>query len=162
MAVVGRKGQDMEQLNQQMALKTLHGCTSTGFPNLFLTALSQAGVGVNQVQRLEAQAEHNAYIIAQAQKRAGSAQKIAVEPTEEACNAWGDELASAAHLTAGILACTPGYFSLEGDAKNLTQEQLGKMGRNGLYGQGYMKYARTLEKWQKQGDMAGMAVNVSA
>lgn len=161
MAVRGKDGQDMEELNKQMALKTLHGCTSYGFPNLFLTALSQAGVGVNQVQRLEAQGVHNSYILAEAQRRVGDTQKPIIEPSEDACQKWGDELESAAHLTAGILACTPGYFTLEGDAANLSQETLGKMGRSGLYGQGYLKYAQTMEDWRNTGDLPGIEITVS-
>ena len=158
MAVRGKDDQDMEELNKQMALETLHGCMCSGFPNLFLTPLSQAGVGVNQVQRLEAQSVHNGYIIAEGQQKVGNQKKPIIEPTEGACKQWGDELASAAHLTAGVLACTPGYFTLEGDAANIPPEALGKMARTGLYGQGYMKYAQILEKWRESGDLAGIEI----
>lgn len=158
MAVQGKDGQDMEELNKEMALKTLHGCMTFGFPNLFATAMSQAGVGVNQVQRLEAQSAHIGYIIAESQRKVGNDKKPVIEPTEPACDQWGDEIASAAHLTSAVLTCTPGYFTLEGDAVNLTPDQLGKMARCGLYGQGYMKYARTMEKWREAGELKGVDV----
>lgn len=159
MAVIGKNGEDMEALSKTMDLQTLHGCISYNFPNLFLLGLSQAGVGVNQVQRIEAQATHNAKIIADAEKVVGKGRKPIIEPTEEACKTWGDELASCAHLTSGILSCLPGYFTLEGDAARLPQEALGKMARSGLYGQGYLAYARILDDWRVKGDLQGLKVD---
>ncbi|KAF7195409.1 FAD-binding monooxygenase ausC [Pseudocercospora fuligena] len=158
MAVIGKDGQDMDDMNKKLSLESLHGCMSAGFPNLFTTALSGAGVGVNQVQRLNEQGIHNAYIVTEAQRRADG-KKVVIEPSEKACQEWGDEIQSAAHLTAGILACTPGYFSLEGDIANIDQDTLGKMGRHGLYGQGYLKYAGILEKWRADGKLKGLEVS---
>lgn len=157
MTVVGRDGQDMEALNKTMDLKTLHGCIAHGFPNLFTTPLAQAGVGVNQVQRLEVQSAHIGYIIAEAERRA-SGKRAIIEPTSEACDQWGDEIASAAHLTGAILHCTPGYFTLEGDAASWGPEVLMKVARNGLYGQGFLKYSKVLDGWRKQGNLEGMQV----
>ena len=158
MEVKGKDGQDMEALSKQMDLLTLHGCTSHGFPNLFTMSLAQAGVGVNQVQRLDEQTMHIAYLIAEAEQKVGKGSKPIVEPTAEACQKWGDELAANAHLTSGILACTPGYFTLEGDAEHIPKEALGKMARTGLYGQGYMAYARILDQWRANGEMKGIEV----
>lgn len=107
MNVVGKDGADMEGLSKAMDLQTLHGIISHKFPNLFLLGLAQAGVGANQVQRIEAQAKHNANIITQAQRKVGNDKKAIIEPTEEACKTWGDELAANAHLTSGILSCLP-------------------------------------------------------
>lgn len=161
MAVTGRNGQDMEALSKQMDLATLHGVICNGFPNLFIEALAQAGVGVNQVQRLEAQSIHTAHIIAEAERKAGPGEKAIIEPTAEACKAWGDELAASAHLTSGIMACTPGYFTLEGDAERIPQEALGKMARTGLYGQGFMAYSRLLEDWRARQDLNGLEISVA-
>ena len=55
-----------------------------------------------------------------------------------------------------MAACTPGYFTLEGDVPNLPQEVLVKLGRNGLYGQGYLKYARILDEWRENGKLEGL------
>ena len=144
-----------------MDLLTLHGCICNNFPNLFTLSLAQAGVGVNQVQRIEEQSMHIAYIIAEAEQKAGEAKKAIIEPTTEACQKWGDELASYAHLTAGILACTPGYFTLEGDAEHIPQEALGKMARTGLYGKGYRAYARILDEWRAGGELKGIEVKAA-
>lgn len=158
MKVKGRDGQDMEELHKQLAFPTLHGCLGYGFPNLFFTALNQAGVGVNQVQRLERQSEHIGYIIAEAGKRLNGEKKPIIEPSSEACQKWGDEIASAAHLTAGMLACTPGYFTIEGDASHIPPEILTKMARTGIYGQGYLKYVRILDAWEAEGKLSGLVV----
>ena len=159
MNIIGKDGEDMEGLSKKMDLLTLHGCTSHNYPNLFLLSLAQAGVGVNQVQRIEAQAEHNANIVAEAQRKVGEGKKPIIEPTEEACKAWGDELASSAHLTSGVLSCLPGYFTLEGDAERIPKEALGKMARSGLYGQGYLAYASILDDWRAKGDLEGIQVD---
>lgn len=158
-AVKGKNGQDMEELNKAMDLKTLHGCISHGFPNLFHMSLAQAGVGVNQVQRIEEQTIHIAHIISEAEQKTSHP---VIEPDEAACDKWGDELASAAHLTGAILACTPGYFTLEGDAAHIPPEVLPKMARTGLYGQGYLKYAQTLGEWRADGRLEGMEVASAA
>jgi hypothetical protein len=158
MAVLGRTNQDMESLNKSMDLKLLHGATAYGFPNLLLTSPGQAGVGVNQVQRLEEQSKHLAYIIAEAERRAGSGKKAVIEPTEEACAAWGDTIASAAHLTSAMAQCTPGYFTLEGDVPNIPPEVFPKMARMGFLGQGYRKFEQILRAWRKEGHMEGVTV----
>ena len=46
--------------------KTLHGITSRGFPNQFYTGFIQGGVSANTTAMFEQQAEHIAYIIAEA------------------------------------------------------------------------------------------------
>ena len=158
MKVKGREGQDMEELSKNLAFATLHGCLSYGFPNIFFTALNQAGCGVNQVQRLERQSEHIGYIIAEAEKRLNGKKKLIIEASNEACQKWGDEIASAAHLTAGMLACTPGYFTLEGDASYIPPEILTKVARTGIYGQGYLKYVRILDAWEADGNLNGIVV----
>lgn len=159
MAVRGRSGQDMEQLNQTMDFKTLHGIVAHDFPNLFFPGLNQAGVGVNQVQRLVAQTEQIAYIIAAAEQKT---KKPVIEPTEAACEAWGDQLAGVAHLTAAMLACTPGYFTLEGDAARLPVEVLPKLARTGVYGRGLLEYLGIMDQWREKGDMQGLDVSAAA
>lgn len=161
MKIVGKNGDDMEELSKKMELQTLHGCMCHGFPNCFLLGLAQAGVGANQVQRIGAQAVHNANIVTQAEAKAGAGKKAVIQPTQDACSAWGDELASSAHLTSGILSCLPGYFTLEGDAKHIPPDILGKMARTGLYGQGYLAYARILDDWRAKGDLNGLQVEAS-
>ena len=59
--------------------KTLHGMTSRGFPNQFFTGFIQGGVSANTTAMFEQQAEHIAYIIAEALRRGATT----VEPSED-------------------------------------------------------------------------------
>ncbi|KPI45180.1 Ketocytochalasin monooxygenase [Cyphellophora attinorum] len=140
--VRGTNGKDMEELNKAMDLKTLHGLISYGFPNLFTPSLAQAGVG--------------------AEKQVGKEHKTIITVEEKACDKWQDELQANAHLTGAIVQCLPGYFTLEGDVAHLPPEALGKMSRGGLYGQGYLKYAKILDEWRAKGDLEGLNVASAA
>ena len=64
--------------------KSLHGMTSRGFPNQFFTGFIQGGVSANTTAMLEQQAEHIAYIIAEAMARGATT----VEPSQEAQDGW--------------------------------------------------------------------------
>jgi hypothetical protein len=160
--VHGQHGKDMEELNKSMDLKTLHGLISYGFPNLFTPSLAQAGVGVNQVQRIHDQTVQIGYMIAEAERQVGKEHKTIITVEEKACDKWQDELQANAHLTGAIVQCLPGYFTLEGDVAHLPPEALGKMSRGGLYGQGYLKYAKILDEWRAKGDLEGLKVASAA
>lgn len=162
MVTTGKDSKDMEKLNQAVELKTLYGLIAHGFPNLFLMSLSQAGVGVNQVQRIHDQTVAIGSIINEAERQVGKNNKTIIEPEEAACDKWQDELEASAHLTAAMVACTPGYFTLEGDIANMPQEVLMKLGRNGIYGQGYLKYAKILDEWKAKGDLEGLNITSAA
>ena len=58
--------------------------TSRGFPNQFFTGFIQGGVSANTTAMFEQQAEHIAYIIAEALKRGATT----VEPSQEAQDDW--------------------------------------------------------------------------
>ena len=93
--------------------QSLHGMTSRGFPNQFFTGFIQGGVSGNTTAMLEQQAEHIAYIIAQAHgarrdhRRAepGSpgrlGQRRSAKPRDR-------------HYSAFEMSCTPGYYNNEG------------------------------------------------
>ncbi|PWQ83998.1 monooxygenase, partial [Enterococcus faecium] len=71
----------------------------------------QGGVSANTTAMFEQQAQHIAYLIAEAQKRGATV----VEPTQEAQDNWVRtvrELSS--DNSAFELSCTPGYYNNEG------------------------------------------------
>ena len=80
------KGRDGVLLHDHWAngYKTLHGFATTGFPNWFYIGVSQNGLSVNMTAMFDDQAQHIAYIIAEAKKRGATE----VEPTPEAQDAW--------------------------------------------------------------------------
>ncbi len=67
-AIEGRDGLSLFD-HWRDGYKTLHGMTSRGFPNQFHTGFIQGGVSANTTAMFEQQAEHIAYIIAEAVKR---------------------------------------------------------------------------------------------
>ena len=85
--------------------------TSRGFPNQFFIGFIQGGVSANTTAMFEQQAEHIAYIIAEAQNRGATT----VEPSQEGQDAW---VATVRELSidnsAFELSCTPGYYNNEG------------------------------------------------
>ncbi len=82
-AIEGRDGLSLFDYWQD-GYKTLHGMTSRGFPNQFFMGFIQGGVSANTTAMFEQQAEHIAYIIAEAQKRGATT----VEPSQEGQDAW--------------------------------------------------------------------------
>lgn len=128
---------------------TLHGMTSRGFPNQFHTGFIQGGVSANTTAMFEQQAEHIAYIIAEALKR----RVTVVEPSEEGQNSWVNTIRELAFdNTAFDLSCTPGYYNNEGRG-------FGDAGRSFLgepYGPGFYAFEDLLRDWRAAGDLKGL------
>ena len=109
-AIEGRDGLSLFD-HWHDSYKTLHGMTSRGFPNQFFTGFIQGGVSANTTAMFEQQAEHIAYIIAEAQKRGATT----VEPSQEGQDAWVRTVRELAiDNSAFELSCTPGYYNNEG------------------------------------------------
>ncbi|CZT09083.1 related to monooxigenase [Rhynchosporium agropyri] len=170
--VTGVNGICMENQFQSGQLLTLHGLIARGFPNMFLPGFSQAGVGVNQTQRLDAQALQFVYMIREAEKRTREIQngrsngtdgspKTVIQPTQQACDYWADQCASKAHMLATMGGCLPSYFNAEGASQKMTKEQQAGAARLTLWGQGYLSYARILKEWRAKGEMEGLSVEAA-
>ena len=132
--------------------KTLHGMTSRGFPNQFFTGFIQGGVSANTTAMFEQQAEHIAYIIAEALKRGATT----VEPSQEGQDAWVRTIRELAiDNSAFELACTPGYYNNEGRG--------GGEGINGsflgdFYSPGLLRVRRPAERVARQGRPDGLVL----
>lgn len=160
MTVTGKGGADMDKLFKEGDVHTLHGISSNNFPNVFLLGLSQAGLGINQTQRLDDMSKHVAYTICEARKQAGS-DRVIIEANRAACDAWANEILSHAYLLSGFGQCTPGYFTLEGDIERISPEQAIKVGKSTVYGRGYTRYAQIIKDWEKQGGLRGLDVTAA-
>ncbi|GAY13331.1 NAD(P)/FAD-dependent oxidoreductase [Mycobacterium sp. shizuoka-1] len=129
--------------------RTLHGMTSRGFPNQFFTGFIQGGVSANTTAMFEQQAEHIAYIIAEAQKRGATT----VEPSQRAQDAW---VATVRELSidnsAFELSCTPGYYNNEGRG--------GAEGNGSFlgdfYAPGFYAFDELIAQWRAAGDLDGL------
>jgi hypothetical protein len=160
MDVVGKNGRNFDKRFNEGDLMTLHGIIPHDFPNLFSLGLSQAGVGVNQTQRMDEQSKHIAYTITEAEKRTGS-KNVIIEPTQEVCDQWGDEIASKAFLLASMGGCTPSYFTQEAAIDKHTPEQQAKAARSAIYGRGYAAYSKILREWRADGGLKGLEVSTA-
>ena len=160
MDVIGKNSRNFDQRFNEGDLMTLHGIIPRDFPNLFSLGLSQAGVGVNQTQRMDEQSKHIAYTIAEAEKRSGSSE-VVVEPTEKVCEQWGDEIASKAFLLASMGGCTPSYFTQEAAIEKHSAEQQAKSARSAIYGRGYAAYSKILRDWRAEGGLKGLEVTAA-
>ncbi|GFG74331.1 flavin-containing monooxygenase [Mycobacterium botniense] len=129
--------------------KTLHGMTARGFPNQFHTGFIQGGVAANTTAMLEQQAEHIAYIIAEAQKRGA----VTVEPSQRAQDQWIQVIRETAVDTSAFdQTCTPGYYNNEGGGGGEgIRTHLGEP-----YGPGFYAFGELLEQWRKTGDLDGL------
>ncbi|MDA3656524.1 flavin-containing monooxygenase [Mycobacterium xenopi] len=133
--------------------KTLHGMTTRGFPNQFHTGFIQGGVAANTTAMLEQQAEHIAYIIAEAHKRG----VVTVEPSQRAREEWIRTIRETAVDTSAFdQTCTPGYYNNEGGGGGEgIRTHLGEP-----YGPGFYAFGELLEKWRAQGDLDGLELGI--
>lgn len=130
---------------------SLHGMTTRDFPNQFFTGFTQGGVTANVTASYEVQAEHIAYIIAEAVMRNAKT----IEPTQEAQDRWRRILeATGGHKRGFEINCTPGYFNNEGrGGSDGIWSRLGRAYRPGLYA-----FADLLADWRDAGDLEGFAI----
>ncbi|RAU96892.1 flavin-containing monooxygenase [Mycolicibacter senuensis] len=129
--------------------QTLHGMTSRGFPNQFHTGFIQGGVSANTTAMFEQQAEHIAYIIAEALNRGATV----VEPSQEGQDAWVNTIRELAFDNSAFdLSCTPGYYNNEGRGfGDASRSFLGE-----VYSPGFYAFDDLLKQWREAGDLKGM------
>ncbi|AZQ34346.1 NAD(P)/FAD-dependent oxidoreductase [Streptomyces cyaneochromogenes] len=138
--VYGRGGAGLLETWMTEGLKTLHGFTARGFPNLFLLGSMQNAASVNYVHILDEQATHVAEVVAEARKR----EARYVEPTAEAQDAWVTTIRQkAADLYKFQAECTPGYYNNEGSPRE----------RSESYGDGPVAFHELLRRWRSEGGM---------
>ena len=131
--------------------RTLHGITSRGFPNLLFTGFIQGGVTASTTAMFEQQAEHIAYIVAEARARGAAA----VEPSAEAQDQWCTTIReNAMDNMAFVRECTPGYYNNEGEEK--VRSHLGEP-----YGPGFYAMEDVLRAWRGTGEMEGLVLEGS-
>lgn len=162
--ITGRQGISMSGKWEAEGAGSLHGLTSHGFPNLFLTGPFQAGVSASVTYAFDLMARQAAHIITEATKRYGdkpaAADKLVLEPTKEAEEAWAAEVLAGATLTAALVVCLPSYLNNEGYMP--TGMDALKRARGVPYPMGINAYAKRLDEWRSQGGMEGLTVKVAA
>lgn len=131
--VRGRGGRSIAE-HFRGGIRTLHGFTSHGFPNLFCMGPSQNGAAVNYSHVLDDQATHIAGMISEGEKRGASR----IEPTAAAEQAWVDRIRREAPEMSVLAECTPGYYNNEGRPP----------ARRETYAGGALEFAELLRQWR--------------
>ncbi len=128
--------------------RTLHGITTSGFPNLYITGFIQGGATSNVSHLYEEQTNHIAYIISEAMKRNATKVELSVEAEQAWIKTMRDTEVSNAEFFA---ECTPGYYNNEGGKTR--RSHIGE-----VYGPGYPAFVELLDDWRKAGTLEGLAL----
>jgi cyclohexanone monooxygenase len=129
---------------------TFHGLSSHGFPNIFFTGYTQAGVAANVVVMFQQQGNHIAHVVAQTLSRGAAT----VEPSQEAQDEWVRIIrGQAVDMSRYQQECTPGYYNSEGDKEG--GSYLGEP-----YSPGFYAFDQLLRNWRDMGDMQGMILGM--
>lgn len=112
-AITGKQGLLLDT-HWSRGAHTLWGMQTRGFPNFFLMSLLQSGVSINYMHIADAQTRYIAAVIGHCLNEGIAT----VEPSAEAEDAWVDRIVELSGARKAFLeACTPGYFSAEGQAR---------------------------------------------
>lgn len=129
--------------------RTLHGMTANCFPNCFIFSVIQSGLTANYPHALAEQSQHAAHIISEAMGR----QATRVEPTEEAEQAWTQEILDAVLDPRKFQEeCTPGYYNGEGQLSPLAASYAS-------YGKGSNAFFKLIDDWRGEGTMPGLTLD---
>ncbi|KAI0753127.1 flavin-binding monooxygenase-like family protein [Daedaleopsis nitida] len=161
--LLGRGGRSMDAKWVEEGAGTLHGMATNGFPNLFFPGPSQAAVTANFTFALDTMARHVAQVVAEAASRAedGWSNRLTVEVTKEAEEAWSLQTLMRAGWFAAIPGCTPGYINNEGERDQVqdTVQQM-KAARAAPWGEGIRAFTEVIDAWRKEGGLKGLDISV--
>jgi len=130
-------------------MRSLHGLHTRGFPNLFIISNAQAAFTTNFPHAMDESAQHIGYIVNQCL----SGNISSVEPSEEAEEAWVQEIISLARLSESYQAsCTPGYYNNEGKPNRRSVQ-------NASYGKGPDPFFKRMKAWREEGGMEGLELS---
>ncbi len=143
----GRGGKSLYE-HWGKGFRTLHGIMAHGFPNHFATGFVQGGVTAATTLMYEQQADHIAYIIAEAQTRGATR----VEPTAAAEEGWVQTIrAHSIDNSTFTTECTPGYYNSEGEPN-------GRSFLGDPFWGGFYVLEELLQGWRDAGDLEGLAL----
>ncbi|GME33155.1 phenylacetone monooxygenase [Neofusicoccum parvum] len=162
MKVIGRNGLSMDDKWAQQGAATLHGVATHDFPNFFFPGPSQAGVTANFTFALDTLASHVAAVLAEAERRVDQPEKMTVEVTKEAEEAWSMEIMMRAGWFATVSGCTPSYINSEGEKdRPTTMEEKMKGARGAPWGEGISSFVDVLKSWQEDGGLKGFEISAA-
>jgi cation diffusion facilitator CzcD-associated flavoprotein CzcO len=144
---VGRDGETLSE-HWSEGMQTLHGMHMTGFPNLFILGMTQAGNLISNITSNLAEAGMSVGAVVAHALQVGAEQ---VEVTAEAEQAWVAMLENSNQSFLGNPECTPGYYNNEGRPIG-RREKLNAAGYPG----GPVAYFEYIDRWRRSGEFAGL------
>ncbi|CAN8104527.1 unnamed protein product [Discula destructiva] len=162
LTIVGRGGTTMADKWAGKGAGSLHGVVTAGFPNFFMSTHTQVSVGPCFTSTLDVQAQHVAYIVSEALRRAEDPKRLAVEVSEEAEEAWAAECVKYGLWASPFVVCTPGYNNAEGDvfrnaAASSAEDQM-RQRRTVPYMKGLPAFRDLMNAWEADGKMDGIVL----
>lgn len=159
--ITGRNSLTMGQKWAEKGVATLHGILTSSFPNLFLGSwTTQCAVNPNVTGALDTLARNAAYIITESLRRVDDPDRLAIEPSTEAEEAWAAECVKYARWAGPAFICTPGYFNNEGEslrAPGSEEEELKRL-RSAPYMRGVPVFRKILADWRADGKLQGIVL----
>ena len=147
--LIGSKGQTLDEKweGQEKGPSTLFGIHVRDFPNLFNIGPAQAGVTSNQTHNILLAGEHIAKVV---RTCLDDPSLRTMEPTEEAEEAWGEEIEAGSAMRLDFLKdCSPGYYNREGRPEEIPA-------RWGIYPKGIVAWENVMQEWRNEGSFRGM------
>ncbi|RJF92354.1 flavin-containing monooxygenase [Noviherbaspirillum saxi] len=140
--IYGRNGKSLGE-KWKDGLSTLWGYHTRDFPNCFIMGNGQGANTPNFTHMLNVGSQHIAYIV----KHCIDNRLRAIEPTEQAEQAWVEHVMSFAGIRQKYdLECTPSYYNNEGMPSDITST------RNNFYMGGAFTFIKLLEDWRLKGN----------
>ncbi len=143
----GRGGRTLSE-HWADGMQTLHGMHVHGFPNLFISGITQAAALISNITHNLSEAATTMTAIVRHALETGAEE---VEVTEEAEQAWVAMLDGNARGMLGNPDCTPGYYNNEGKPAG-RRERLNGSG----YPQGPVAFFEFIEGWRSSGKFEGL------
>ncbi|KAJ7460763.1 flavin-binding monooxygenase-like family protein [Mycena latifolia] len=159
--VVGRDGLSMDDKWIQEGASTLHGVATHGFPNFFFATGTQTGVSSNFTFTLSLLSSHVAATLAEAERRADRSDRLTVEVTKAAEDAWTGEIMKRVSWFAGMSGCTPSYMNREGASDRADTQETMKAARGASWGEGVISFVEVLEAWTAEGGLKGFQIEAN-
>lgn len=155
--ITGRGGLQLSKKWKDKGPSARWGAMTNNFPNMFFTGPMQAGTSASITYMFELMARNAAYLVTEAMRRSDNPDKMTIEPTEEAEEAYANEIVSRMGISAPMAVCLPSYMNHEG-ARPQGEEAL-KAARGMGYPLGIVAYGRRLKEWRDEGKLAGMIIS---
>ena len=144
----GRGGTTLSEAWED-GMESLHGMHVVGFPNLFITSLTQ---GANLISNITSNLTDAARTVAAVLTAARERGATLIEATPAAQEAWVEMVASSERVLLGNDECTPGYYNNEGRPMG-RREHLNSRG----YPEGAVAFFEYIERWRSSGDFEGLS-----